>query len=202
MKKEDLRIVFLGTPEFAVESLSRIVGEGYNVVGVVTMPDKIAGRGHKLIQSPVKDYALAHGLHLMQPERLKAPEFVEELRSLRANLFVVIAFRMLPGDRPRTWLCSSAAVRVQSMRHVSLNIFGAAEGSSPCNSLSCGTGVRSPATIWAMVSSVTSAPSIMRLKNSAAAEFFCTHSRKVSRIMANFTPRRRRPNISASRHVY
>ena len=96
MKKEDLRIVFLGTPEFAVESLSRIVGEGYNVVGVVTMPDKIAGRGHKLIQSPVKDYALAHGLHLMQPERLKAPEFVEELRSLRANLFVVIAFRMLP----------------------------------------------------------------------------------------------------------
>ena len=96
MKKEDLRIVFLGTPEFAVESLSRIVGEGYNVVGVVTMPDKIAGRGHKLIQSPVKDYALAHGLHLMQPERLKAPEFVEELRGLRANLFVVIAFRMLP----------------------------------------------------------------------------------------------------------
>lgn len=96
MKKEDLRIVFLGTPEFAVESLSRIVDAGYNVVGVVTMPDKIAGRGHKLISSAVKQYAVAHGLHLMQPEKLKAPEFVEELRSLRANLFVVIAFRMLP----------------------------------------------------------------------------------------------------------
>ncbi len=96
MKKEDLRIVFLGTPEFAVESLSRIVNEGYNVVGVVTMPDKVAGRGHKMIQSAVKQYAVEHGLHLMQPEKLKAPEFVEELRSLRANLFVVIAFRMLP----------------------------------------------------------------------------------------------------------
>lgn len=96
MKKEDLRIVFLGTPEFAVESLDRIVSEGYNVVGVVTMPDKIAGRGHKLIQSAVKQYAVAHGLHLMQPEKLKDPAFVEELRSLRANLFVVIAFRMLP----------------------------------------------------------------------------------------------------------
>lgn len=96
MKKEDLRIVFLGTPEFAVESLSRIVDEGYNVVGVVTMPDKVAGRGHKMIQSAVKQYAVEHGLHLMQPEKLKAPEFVEELRSLRANLFVVIAFRMLP----------------------------------------------------------------------------------------------------------
>lgn len=96
MKKEDLRIVFLGTPEFAVESLSRIVDAGYNVVGVVTMPDKIAGRGHKLISSAVKQYAVAHGLHLMQPEKLKAPEFVDELRSLRANLFVVIAFRMLP----------------------------------------------------------------------------------------------------------
>lgn len=96
MKKEDLRIVFLGTPEFAVESLSRIVDAGYNVVGVVTMPDKIAGRGHKLISSAVKQYAVANGLHLMQPEKLKAPEFVEELRSLRANLFVEIAFRMLP----------------------------------------------------------------------------------------------------------
>lgn len=96
MKKEDLRIVFLGTPEFAVESLDRIVREGYNVVGVVTMPDKIAGRGHKTIQSAVKQYAVEHGLHLMQPEKLKAPEFVDELRSLNANLFVVIAFRMLP----------------------------------------------------------------------------------------------------------
>lgn len=96
MKKEDLRIVFLGTPEFAVESLDAIVREGYNVVGVVTMPDKPAGRGHRMFQSPVKLYATEHGLKIMQPVRLKDPEFVEELRSLRADLFIVIAFRMLP----------------------------------------------------------------------------------------------------------
>lgn len=96
MKKEDLKIVFLGNPEFAVESLSRLYDGGYNIVGVVTMPDKPAGRGHKLLQSPVKQYAVAHGLHLMQPVNLKNPEFVDELRSLDADLFIVIAFRMLP----------------------------------------------------------------------------------------------------------
>ena len=96
MEKKDLRIVFLGTPEFAVESLSRLVDGGYNIVGVVTMPDKPAGRGHKMYQSPVKEYALAHGLHLMQPVRLKDEAFVDELRSLDADLFIVIAFRMLP----------------------------------------------------------------------------------------------------------
>lgn len=96
MTKEDLRIVFLGTPDFAVESLRRIVDGGYNVVGVVTMPDKPAGRGHKLYQSPVKEFALERGLHLMQPVKLKDQEFVDELRSLNADLFVVIAFRMLP----------------------------------------------------------------------------------------------------------
>ncbi len=95
MKKEDLKIVFLGTPEFAVESLSRLYEGGYNIVGVITMPDKPAGRGHKLLQSPVKQYALAHGLHLMQPTNLKNQEFVDELRSLDADLFIVIAFRML-----------------------------------------------------------------------------------------------------------
>ncbi|MDE7396464.1 MAG: methionyl-tRNA formyltransferase [Muribaculum sp.] len=98
MKKEDLRIVFLGTPEFAVESLDRIVSEGYNVVGVVTMPDKPAGRGHKMLHSPVKQYAEARGLNLLQPVNLKDPEFLSDLRSLNANLFVVIAFRMLPRD--------------------------------------------------------------------------------------------------------
>ncbi len=96
MTKEDLRIVFLGTPDFAVESLRRIVDGGYNVVGVVTMPDKPAGRGHKLYQSPVKEFALERRLHLMQPVKLKDQEFVDELRSLNADLFVVIAFRMLP----------------------------------------------------------------------------------------------------------
>ncbi len=96
MDKKDLRIVFLGTPEFAVESLDLIYREGYNIVGVVTMPDKPAGRGHKLLQSPVKQYALSHGLNLMQPVKLKDPEFIDQLRSLEANLFIVIAFRMLP----------------------------------------------------------------------------------------------------------
>lgn len=96
MNKEDLRIVFLGTPDFAVESLDRLVREGFNIVGVVTMPDKPAGRGHKMFQSPVKEYALAHNLNIMQPVKLKDPEFVEQLRSLNADLFIVIAFRMLP----------------------------------------------------------------------------------------------------------
>ncbi|MCM1071611.1 MAG: methionyl-tRNA formyltransferase [[Clostridium] fimetarium] len=96
MDKKDLRIVFLGTPDFAVESLRRIVDDGYNVVGVVTMPDKPAGRGHRMYQSPVKEFALERGLKLMQPVKLKDSEFVEELRSLEADLFVVIAFRMLP----------------------------------------------------------------------------------------------------------
>ena len=96
MTKKDLKIVFLGTPDFAVESLRRMVEGGYNVVGVVTMPDKPAGRGHKLYQSPVKEFAVAHGLKLMQPVKLKDTDFVNELRSLDADLFVVIAFRMLP----------------------------------------------------------------------------------------------------------
>ncbi len=96
MDKKDLKIVFLGTPEFAVESLDRIVTNGFNVAAVVTMPDKIAGRGHKLIQSPVKDYAVAHGLPVLQPEKLKDPGFVARLQEINADLFIVIAFRMLP----------------------------------------------------------------------------------------------------------
>ena len=96
MNKEDLKIVFLGTPDFAVESLRRIHEGGYNIVGVITMPDKPAGRGHKLLHSPVKQYAVANNLPLLQPVNLKDPQFVEELRGLGANLFVVIAFRMLP----------------------------------------------------------------------------------------------------------
>ncbi len=96
MTAKNLRIVFLGTPEFAVESLEAILAHGYNVVGVVTMPDKPAGRGHKMYQSPVKLCALSHGIKVMQPVKLKDPEFVEELRSLQADLFIVIAFRMLP----------------------------------------------------------------------------------------------------------
>ncbi|MDE6334757.1 MAG: methionyl-tRNA formyltransferase [Muribaculaceae bacterium] len=96
MTKKDLRIVFFGTPDFAVESLRRLVEGGYNIAAVVTMPDKPAGRGHKLLHSPVKQYALEAGLRLLQPVKLKDPEFVDELRSLHADLFIVIAFRMLP----------------------------------------------------------------------------------------------------------
>ena len=96
MEKNELRIVFLGTPDFAVESLRRIVDGGYNVVGVVTMPEKPAGRGKHLQQSAVKQFAVSRGLKVMQPERLKDDAFVEELRSLQADLFIVIAFRMLP----------------------------------------------------------------------------------------------------------
>ena len=91
-----LRIVFLGTPEFAVESLDRIHSAGYDIAAIVTMPDKPAGRGHRLLQSPVKQWAVAHDIKVLQPVSLKDPEFIGELQSLNANLFVVIAFRMLP----------------------------------------------------------------------------------------------------------
>ena len=96
MEKKDLKIVFLGTPDFAVYSLDRIVSGGYNVAAVVTMPDKPAGRGKKIMQSPVKLYAVEHGLPVLQPEKLKDKEFVEQLRAINADLFIVIAFRMLP----------------------------------------------------------------------------------------------------------
>ncbi|MDE5568284.1 MAG: methionyl-tRNA formyltransferase [Muribaculaceae bacterium] len=96
MNKEDLRIVFFGTPEFAVESLDRLVSENFNIVGVVTATDKPAGRGHKMLQSAVKQYAISHNLNILQPASLKDPEFVESLRELKADLFIVIAFRMLP----------------------------------------------------------------------------------------------------------
>lgn len=91
-----LKIVFFGTPEFAVESLDRIIRDGHDVAAVVTPPDKPAGRGHKLLQSDVKKYALEKGIPVLQPEKLRDPDFIEELRSLNADVFTVIAFRMLP----------------------------------------------------------------------------------------------------------
>jgi len=91
-----MRIVFMGTPDFAVESLKILVENKYNVVGVITMPDKPAGRGHKVQYSAVKQYALEQNLHLLQPEKLKDEAFLDELRSLRADLQIVVAFRMLP----------------------------------------------------------------------------------------------------------
>ena len=96
MTKQDLRIVYLGTPEFAATSLQALVEGGYNVVAVVTMPDKPAGRGHQVQYSDVKKYALSVGLPVLQPERLKDEAFLEELRSYQADLQIVVAFRMLP----------------------------------------------------------------------------------------------------------
>ena len=96
MTKEDLRIIYMGTPEFAVESLRALVEGGYNVVAVVTMPDKPAGRGHQIQYSAVKQYALETGLPILQPEKLKDPSFLEQLKSYHADLQIVVAFRMLP----------------------------------------------------------------------------------------------------------
>lgn len=104
MEKKDLRIVYMGTPDFAVESLKCLVEGGYNVVGVITMPDKPAGRGHKIQFSPVKQYAVEHNLPLLQPEKLKDEDFLEALRAWKADLQIVVAFRMLPQvvwDMPR-----------------------------------------------------------------------------------------------------
>ena len=94
--KEDLKIIFLGTPDFAVASLKALVENGYNVVAVVTAPDKPAGRGRQLKTSAVKDYAVAQNLPVLQPEKLKNPDFLEELKSYNADLQIVVAFRMLP----------------------------------------------------------------------------------------------------------
>ncbi|MCH7784362.1 MAG: methionyl-tRNA formyltransferase [Bacteroidetes bacterium] len=92
----DLRIVFMGTPDFAVAVLQKLVEEGKNIVGVITSPDKPSGRGRKVRRSPVKEYALSQNLHLLQPNNLKNVEFLEELKYLNANLQIIVAFRMLP----------------------------------------------------------------------------------------------------------
>ncbi|MCC8198520.1 MAG: methionyl-tRNA formyltransferase [Tannerellaceae bacterium] len=97
MKKEDLRIVYMGTPDFAVESLKALVEGGYQVVGVVTMPDKPMGRHMSELQSsPVKQYAVSKGIPVLQPEKLKDEEFLAALRDLQADLQIIVAFRMLP----------------------------------------------------------------------------------------------------------
>src|ERR1700744_6537174 len=91
-----MRIIFMGTPQFAVASLDALIKAGCDVVAVVTAPDKPAGRGQKLNESAVKQYALENGLTILQPEKLKNPEFLEELKALKADLQIVVAFRMLP----------------------------------------------------------------------------------------------------------
>src|SRR6201991_1576808 len=92
----DIRIIFMGTPEFAVPSLEILVKNKFNVVAVITAPDKPQGRGQKLTPSPVKECALQYNIPVLQPTNLKSPEFIEELQQYQANLQVVVAFRMLP----------------------------------------------------------------------------------------------------------
>ena len=96
MTKKDFKIVFMGTPEFAVETLKLLVENNYNIVGVVTMPDKPAGRGHKIQESDVKKYAVSQNLLVLQPEKLRDADFINKLESLQADLNIVVAFRMLP----------------------------------------------------------------------------------------------------------
>ncbi|WP_452223524.1 methionyl-tRNA formyltransferase [Lacinutrix chionoecetis] len=95
-KKRDLRIVFMGTPEFAVTILKTLLENQYNIVGVITAPDKPAGRGRKLNKSAVKEFAETKGLNILQPTNLKSEDFIETLKTLNANLQIVVAFRMLP----------------------------------------------------------------------------------------------------------
>jgi len=95
-KLKELRVVFMGTPEFAVASLDALVKAGCNVVGVVTAPDKPAGRGMQVQQSAVKKYAVEHNLPVLQPVKLKDPDFITDLKNLRADLQIIVAFRMLP----------------------------------------------------------------------------------------------------------
>lgn len=94
--KSSLRIVFMGTPEFAVASLDALVQSGFHVVAVITAPDKPAGRGMKMNESAVKKYAVEHAIPVLQPEKLKNPEFLQTLKELKADLQIVVAFRMLP----------------------------------------------------------------------------------------------------------
>lgn len=96
MEKQELRIVFMGTPDFAVASLNAIVENGYTVAGVITAPDKEAGRGKKIRFSAVKEFAMEHNLRVLQPDKLKNEDFLQQLKDLKANLQVVVAFRMLP----------------------------------------------------------------------------------------------------------
>jgi len=99
-----VKIVFFGTPEFATASLKRLVDEGHDIAAVVTMPDKTGGRGHKVIESDVKKFAVEHRLPLLQPVKLRDPEFIRALEEINADLFIVIAFRMMPKivwDMPR-----------------------------------------------------------------------------------------------------
>ena len=125
----------MGTPDFAVEGLRCLVEGGYNVVGVITMPDKPAGRGHKIQFSPVKQFALDHNLPLLQPEKLKDESFVQALREWKADLQIVVAFRMLPEvvwNMPRLGTFNLHASLLPQYRG------SGAQGGSPENSQTSG----------------------------------------------------------------
>src|SRR5665811_863099 len=92
------RIVFMGTPEFAVATLGSLLMNGFNVVGVVTVPDKPSGRGRKLTKSAVKEFAELSNINVLQPSNLRDPEFINQLKNLNADIFIVVAFRMLPEN--------------------------------------------------------------------------------------------------------
>src|SRR5450755_4699637 len=92
----NFRIIFMGTPSFAVPSLEKLLAAGYEIVAVVTAPDKPAGRGLQLNESAIKKFALSKGLKILQPEKLKSPDFIGELKNLDADMQIVVAFRMLP----------------------------------------------------------------------------------------------------------
>jgi methionyl-tRNA formyltransferase len=96
MNPKDIRIIFMGTPEFAMFSLKSLYQEGYNIVSVITMPDKPAGRGQKIIESPVKQFAVENNIPVLQPENLKSDEFISKLKNINPDLQIVVAFRMLP----------------------------------------------------------------------------------------------------------
>ena len=93
-----MRIIYMGTPEFAIPPLDALIKEGYEVAGVITSPDKPSGRGKRLQSSPVKEFALNHKLNILQPSRLKDPSFLDELNKIKADLQIVVAFRMLPAE--------------------------------------------------------------------------------------------------------
>ena len=95
-KNKDLRIIFMGTPDFAVASLDILLNNDFSIVGIITAPDRPAGRGRKLKASAVKEYAIKKGLKVLQPTNLKNNAFLDQLKALNANLQVVVAFRMLP----------------------------------------------------------------------------------------------------------
>jgi methionyl-tRNA formyltransferase len=98
MSKDKIKIVYMGTPGFSVEPLKQLILAGYDIKAVVTVPDKPAGRGCKISESEVKKFAAEQGLKILQPEKLKSPDFHNELKETGANLFIVVAFRMLPKD--------------------------------------------------------------------------------------------------------